>query len=88
MKWKIEFQYRRDGSPRPVDEVQEDPLEFEGEFCPLPDVGDTVAYKENDKAVARKVLTRHFSFISPDLVCVNIVVTDVPTGEMAARLKE
>jgi hypothetical protein len=87
MKWKIEFQYKPKGSPRPHDEIQEDPLEFDGQFCPLPDVGDTVTYMEGDKNVARKVLTRHFSFSHPDsLVWVNIVVTDVPDGHTGKRV--
>jgi hypothetical protein len=88
MKWKIEFQYIAPGNERPHDEVQEDQLLFEGTFCPLPNVGDTVDYKEGDKIVARKVLTRHFAFSYPDFVCVNIVVTDVSMDEMGERLKE
>ena len=88
MKWKVEFQYKPPGHARPYDEVQEDPLQFEGEFCPLPNVGDSVDYKEGDKIVVRKVLTRHFAFSYPDFICVNIVVTDVSPKEMAERLKE
>jgi hypothetical protein len=39
--------------------------------------------------VARKVKTRHFSYFpSTNTMSVNIVVTDVPSGEMPMRLKE
>ena len=39
--------------------------------------------------VARKVKTRHFSYFpSTNTVNVNIVVTDVPLGELPMRLKE
>jgi len=88
MKYKIEFQYKPEGHTRPFDEVQEIPLGSEtGEYLPVPSVGDTVTYEEGEKAVARKVLTRHFSYVSPDWCCVNIVVTDVPAEEIAGRLK-
>ena len=79
-------------------------IEVEGnEYLPIPNVGDTVAYEsfeykydENHNVkedsgrtirVARKVKTRHFSYFG-DCVSVNIVVTDVPEGELAMRLKE
>jgi len=86
--FKIEFQYKHEGAVRPEDVVQDDPIRFEsGEFCPLPAVGDTVTYAYGGQSVARKVLTRHFAFLN-DWCCVNLVVTDVPSGEMSARLKE
>jgi hypothetical protein len=56
--------------------------------CELPGVGDTVAYIEGEKIVARKVLSRHFSMSLPENLYVNIIVTDVDMTEMAARLKE
>ena len=79
-------------------------IETEGnEFMPIPNVGDTVSYESyeydyDDKkhliessgrniTVARKVKTRHFTY-GEDHVGVNIVVSDVPKGEMAMRLKE
>jgi len=79
-------------------------IETEGnEFMPIPNVGDTVSYQSyeydyddkhriidgsgRDIVVARKVKTRHFSY-SAAHIGVNIVVTDVPKGEMAMRLKE
>jgi hypothetical protein len=80
------------------------PIFVEGnEYLPIPNVGDTVTYQsyeydydENRRLkeesgreimAARKVKTRHFSYYY-DHVNVNIVVTDVPVGEMAMRLKE
>ena len=89
MKWTIQFQYKPEGSSRPYDEVQDDPLEFDHEhFCPLPGVGDTVDYQDDDKIVARKVISRHFSFSHPGSAWVNLVVTDVSLEEMAARVNE
>jgi hypothetical protein len=81
-----------------------EPIEAEGNaFIPIPDVGDTVLYQSyeydydekhhliegsgRDITVARKVKTRHFSY-ADNYVGINIVVTDVPKGEMAMRLKE
>lgn len=81
-----------------------EPIEVEaGQFLPIPEVGDTVSYESyeydyDDKhnliedsgreiMVARKVRTRHFSY-GPTGVHVNIVVVDVPKGEMPMRLKE
>jgi hypothetical protein len=74
------------------------------EFLAIPDVGDTVSYvsyeyEYDDKhnivegsgrtiTVARKVKTRHFDYSRPDHVFVNIVVVDVPKGEMPMRRKE
>jgi hypothetical protein len=94
MKYKIEFQYMRDGFSRPVDEVQEEDLGSEtGGYLPIPAVGDTVACKLQGRMRAFKVLTRHFTYVQSDdpqlsLCCVNIVVNDVEEGEMRARLKE
>jgi hypothetical protein len=86
--YKVEFQYKPQGHARPYVEVQEDSIHFHrGEFVPIPAVGDSVSYLEGDYMVARKVLTRHFSYGS-DWCVVNIVVTDMPDEEMAARLKE
>lgn len=88
MKYKIEFQYIPPKSTRPNDEAQDEELLFEqGEFIPIPDVGDSVSYLYGGKMTAFKVVSRHFSYIG-DLCCVNIVVTDISGEEMAARLKE
>jgi hypothetical protein len=87
MKYKVEFQHKSKGSTRPGDEVQEEEILFEkGEFIPIPDVGDTVSLMWGNDQKEFKVLTRHFSYLMNWCV-VNIVVTDVSDGEMAARLK-
>jgi len=93
MKYKIEFQYKSKESTRPSDEVQSEDISSEtGKYIPVPTVGDTVACKLRGRIEAFKVLTRHFSYIQSGdqeiSCCVNIVVTDVEKGEMAARLKE
>jgi hypothetical protein len=88
MQYKVEFQFRPQGSARPLDYVQEIPLVFRGgEFLPIPSVGDSVSYDENGRTVAYKVVSRHYSYLGEWCV-VNIVVTDMSDGEMAARLKE
>jgi hypothetical protein len=105
MKVSIQFQYQPDESRRPIDgSDHNDLIETEdGQFMPIPDVGDTVNYMSyeydyDDKGmakldtgreimVARKVRTRHFGY-SDDYVFVNIVVGDVPDGEMLMRLKQ
>ena len=89
MKYKIEFQYRKTGSARPDDYVQEEGIASEeGDYIPIPDVGDSVILRlEGDGNKAYKVLTRNFSYMS-GWCMVNIVVTDISDNEMAARLKE
>lgn len=75
----------------------------DGGLLVIPDVGDTVSYESyrydytpdgrlvegSGRAlrVAHKVKTRHFSYYG-DGVSVNLVVGDVPSGEMAMRLKQ
>lgn len=63
MGWKVHFQYKPKEHARPYDEIQDD-SEIEISEA-LPNVGDTVAYMEDDKIVARKVVSRHFSFGYP-----------------------
>jgi len=104
MKVSIQFQYMYDETRRPDDGAdQNDPIELENSFLPIPRVGDTVSYESyeydydkdhklvegsgREMMVARKVKTVHYSY-SEDRVFVNIVVTDVPPGEMSKRLKE
>jgi len=82
MEWKIISQYMPKGRTRPRNAMQDDELQFP---LGLPNVGDTVDYKEDGQIVTRKVLTRHFSATGP---YVNIVVTDLEPDEMAARIKE
>jgi hypothetical protein len=88
MNYKIEFQYKAVGDARPEDAVQDEEILFEGgEAIPVPNVGDSVSYKYSGTQRAFKVISRHFSYLSNWCV-VNIVVTDMPSEEMAARLKE
>ncbi len=87
MKYKIEFQYKARGSSRPEDVVQDEAIGFEqGEFVPIPDVGDSVEYKYGGKEEAFKVVSRHFTYVNNWCV-VNIVVMDISDDEMASRLK-
>ena len=81
-----------------------DPFVVEdGGFLPVPDVGDTVSYESYQfdydasgkviedsgrvVVVSRKVRTRHFTF-NKHGVWINIVVVDVPKGEMSMRIKD
>jgi hypothetical protein len=87
VKYKIEFQYKPADRERPYDEVQDQEILFEhGEFVPIPDVGDSVEYQEGDQTVARKVVSRHFGYLS-GWCTVNIVVTDMSDEEYGTRLK-
>ena len=95
MRYKIEFQYRAESQERPFDFVQETHIESEtGEFVPIPNEGDTVTIDFDGGPRSYKVESRHFCYLSEpdrselDLCAVNIVVIDVPPGEMARRLKE
>lgn len=88
MHYKIEFQYKPVGQARPYDAVQDEEYVFDdGEAFPIPNVGDSVSYLEGGNTVARKVLTRHFSYLGQWCV-VNIVATDIADKEMSSRLKE
>jgi hypothetical protein len=98
----IQFQYKGPNSTRPFDESQEENLTFEladgyvpapALFAFIPAVGDTVELNSfsGEGRDAYKVLTRHFSYTQTNAgtnIYVNIVVTDVPFAEMAARHKE
>lgn len=91
MKYSIQFQYMGKGDSRPEDCGQDEELNFEDEYPPIPDVGDSVSYQYDEKTVCRKVLTRHFSYIKTNAsqyVFVNIVVTDIDDDEMSRRIKE
>jgi hypothetical protein len=55
---------------------------------PIPNVGDSVILKlSGDQNKSYKVLTRNFAYLA-GWCMVNIVVTDISSDEMAARLKE
>ena len=106
MTISIQYQYQPDEHSRPIDASDHnDPIQMEeGEYMPIPNVGDTVTYESyeydyddrhrliedsgREITVARKVKTRHFSYHQGRLVFINIVVGDVPEGEMLKRLKE
>lgn len=81
-----------------------EPIEAEaGQPLPIPDVGDTVSYDSYEYdydssgeliegsggvvRVARKVKTRHYNY-GEHGIWINIVVVDVPDGEMPMRLKQ
>ena len=90
MPYIIEIQYKPIGKDRPYDERQRDDLTFkQGEFIPIPEVGDTVSYHDGEEDVFRKVLTRHFSYtnVNNDYYYVTLVVTDVDPQEQDAREK-
>jgi hypothetical protein len=88
MKYKVEYQYKSPNGARPYDEIQDEEIIFEnGEFTPIPSVGDSVSYLHGDKMMAYKVLSRHFAYVT-GWCMVNIVVTDISGEDMSARLKE
>ena len=87
MKYKVEFQYKAPDATRPEDIVQEQPISFEnGEFIPIPNVGDSVNYEYGDSTKSCIVVSRHFSYLH-DWCVVNIVVADISDEEMGARLR-
>jgi hypothetical protein len=88
VKYKIEFQYKPLKSMRPLEEPQDEPIELEeGEFAPIPNVGDSVGYLYGGKKQDFKVVSRHFTY-KRDSCCIHIVVADISTEEMLGRLKE
>ena len=88
MKCKIEFQYKSSNSTRPQEEAQDEPIELEeGEFVPIPNVGDSVGYLYGGKKRDFKVVSRHFTY-KRNSCCIHIAVTDISREEMLARLKE
>jgi hypothetical protein len=94
----IQFQYKPAGRARPFDYGQEENLRFQVPYgspittIPIPAVGDTVVVKLDEQRRAYKVLTRNFSYLEESRigleVSINLVVTDVDSDEMLARLKE
>jgi hypothetical protein len=57
VKYKIEFQYKSPTSTRPQEEPQDEPIELEeGEFFPIPNVGDSVGYLYGGKNKTLKSL--------------------------------
>jgi hypothetical protein len=77
MQYKIEFQYKPKRSPRPLDFIQEVPIESDAGYdVPTPSMGDSVVIDLEGKAKAYKVLTRHFHY-TRDFCTVSIAVTDL-----------
>jgi len=67
--------------------VQDEEIKFDGgEFIPIPDVGDSVAYNYGGELREFKVISRHFAYMM-NWCAVTIVVTDISDEEMASRLK-
>lgn len=88
MRYKIAFQYKPRNNPRPMDLVQEVPIESdEGFYVPTPSVGDSVVIDLEGKPKAYKVLTRHFHY-TRDYCTLNIAITDLDSMELASRIKE
>jgi hypothetical protein len=88
MRYKIEFQYKPKNSPRPLEFVQELPIESdEGYLVPTPSVGDSVVIDLEGRPKAYKVLTRHF-YYTRDFCTVIIAVADLGPEELAERIKE
>ena len=88
MIYKIEFQYKAPSNERPEDCVQDEVILFEkGESIPIPNVGDSVSYLYGGKTKVFKALTRHFSYLG-NVCVVNIVVSDIASKEINARLKD
>ena len=96
MVYKIRFQYKPQGQLTPYDTSQDQELIFKnGEFVPIPYIGDSVSYSFDNERKPFKVLSRHFSYLSDisepgggELCLINIVVTDISQEEMAARRKK
>ncbi len=92
MIYKIRFQYKPPGQLMPYDTSQDQELIFKnGEYVPIPDIGDSVSYSFDNERKPFKVLSRHFSYRSAsagDECLINIVVTDISQEEMAARRKK
>lgn len=87
MTYKIEFQYKSSENSRPEDVIQDEEIKFDsGQFIPVPNVGDSVAYGYNGQLENFKVLSRHFVY-HHNWCSVTIVVTDISDEDMAPRLK-
>lgn len=88
MRYSVQFQYLPEGQTSPLNYGQDDEIVFEdGEFTPIPNVGDSVSCMFGGESKAFKVVSRHFGYFS-GWCAVNIVVTDISAEEYKARLKE
>lgn len=92
MTYKIEFQHKSEGRLRPSDTSQDQELIFkQGEFIPIPNVGDSVTYSHDNERRSYRVFSRHFSYsytpAEGELCHINIVVIDLSNEEEAGRRK-
>jgi hypothetical protein len=81
MTYKIKFQYKPESHLKPYNTSQDQELIFKnGEFIPIPNVGDSVSYSFDNEPKTFKVLNRHFSYrLDPngeDLCLIDIIVAD------------
>lgn len=88
MKYSVQFQYKGENDHRPQDYALNDEIFLtEGQFTPLPNVGDSIFIPSSEEKGMYKVLTRHFIY-DGDICAVNIVVTDLSVEELSTRIKE
>ena len=98
MKYVVEFYYKGPKDARPDDACQAGQITFEsGEFTPIPAVGDVLYCRLRADGTSGyfKVLYRTFLYTDDNdeksnkmiLCVVSIVVTDVSSEEMRARIK-
>jgi hypothetical protein len=87
MQYKLSFQYKSKDSDRPRDEQLQDEEIILSEPLWIPNVGDSISCSCEDERKAFKVLTRHFSYSTENII-VNIVVTDIDSEEMSSRINE
>ncbi len=92
MTYKIEFQHKSEDRLRPAGTSQDLELIFkQGEFIPIPNVGDSVSYSYNNERRSFRVLSRHFTYsytpAEGELCHINIVVMDLSNDEEAGRRK-
>lgn len=87
MQYKLGFQYKSKDSDRPRDEELQDEEIILNEPLWIPSVGDSISCMSGDERKTFKVLTRHFSYSTENII-VNIVVTDIDSSEMASRINE
>lgn len=91
MRYKIEFQYKPEGSPRPYDESYKTVTMESGGTALIPNVGDFILVTDSKgTALEGVVATRLFNYVNlgqDDWCIVNIVVTDTDV-DFGTLLKE
>ncbi|MBI3803068.1 MAG: hypothetical protein HY282_04830 [Nitrospirae bacterium] len=88
MTYKIIFQYKPENDSTPHETSQDPELIFKnGEFIPVPNIGDSVSYSFDNTRKVFKVVNRHFSYrLDPnggDFCLINIIVTDIPPDKIS-----